>query len=217
MKLLSTVGALGLVGFTALSAPAMAAEGLGWYGGLGLGQSRARIHDDRIAAQLARSGLVMDSIEEDARDFGFKVFGGWQFHPNLAFEAGYFNLGEFGFSANTTPAGTYTGNARFQGLNADAVGFLPLTGQFSLLGRVGITYVETRGEFSGTGAVAVTDTRPRKNETSVKFGLGAQYAFTDSLALRAEWERYVVKDAVGNKGDIDMMLVGLVYSFGGGR
>ena len=52
---------------------------------------------------------------------------------------------------------------------------------------------------------------------SVKFGLGAQYAVTDSLALRAEWERYAVKDAVGNKGDINLLLVGLVYSFGGGH
>ena len=96
------------------------------------------------------------------------------------------------------------------------MGLLPLTDQFSLLGRVGLTYIETRGEFSGTGAVSVTDTRPRKNETSVKFGLGAQYAVTDALALRAEWERYAVKDAVGNRGDIDLLLVGLVYSFGGG-
>ena len=40
---------------------------------------------------------------------------------------------------------------------------------------------------------------------------------TDSLALRAEWERYAVKDAVGNKGDINLLLVGLVYSFGGGK
>jgi OOP family OmpA-OmpF porin len=35
--------------------------------------------------------------------------------------------------------------------------------------------------------------------------------------MRAEWERYRVNDAVGNKGDIDMLLVGLVFRFGAGE
>lgn len=33
--------------------------------------------------------------------------------------------------------------------------------------------------------------------------------------MRAEAERYRIDDAVGNKGDIDLYSVGLVYRFGG--
>jgi len=37
-------------------------------------------------------------------------------------EGGYFNLGKFGFTASTTPAGTLTGTIKLQGVNLDAVG-----------------------------------------------------------------------------------------------
>jgi OOP family OmpA-OmpF porin len=98
----------------------------------------------------------------------------------------------------------------------DAVGMLPITEKFSALGRVGLTYMQTKDNFSGSGAAATSfaNSSPKNNGANVKFGLGVQYDFTPALALRGEWERYRVKDAVGNRGDIDMLLVGLVYTFG---
>jgi OOP family OmpA-OmpF porin len=133
-------------------------------------------------------------------------------------EGGYLNLGKFGFTANTTPAGTFTGSGKFQGLNLDAVGILPLSEKFSAFGRVGFIYTETKDTFSGTGGgavVAANNPNPDKREGSYKYGLGIQYDLTRALGMRAEWERYRVNDAVGNKGDIDMLLIGLVYYFGG--
>ena len=44
--------------------------------------------------------------------------------------------------------------------------------------------------------------------------MGLQYAVTESFGLRAEAERYRVNDAVGNKGDIDLVSAGAVYRFG---
>ena len=44
--------------------------------------------------------------------------------------------------------------------------------------------------------------------------LGLQYDFTESLGMRLEAERYRINDAVGNKGDVDLVSVGLVYRFG---
>ncbi|MBC7610134.1 MAG: OmpA family protein, partial [Polaromonas sp.] len=66
-----------------------------------------------------------------------------------------------------------------------------------------------------TGAVGVTNPNPRKNDTNYKIGLGLQYAFTESLSMRGELERYRINDAVGNRGHVDMVSVGLVYRFGG--
>jgi OOP family OmpA-OmpF porin len=216
MKLVKTLGALSLVGFAAVSGQAAVAAESGWYLGLGVGQSAANIADDRIRNQL--SGVsVTTTIDDDDRDFGYKLFGGYKFNKNFALEGGYFNLGEFGFTANTTPAGTFTGTGKFQGLNLDAIGILPFTEKFSAFGRVGYIYTETKDTFTGTGggsAVAAANPDPDEKAGNYKYGLGVQYDFTQALGLRVEWERYRVKDAVGNKGDIDMALIGLVYTFG---
>jgi len=223
MKLVRTVGALGLAGFAAVSAPVAAADEAGWYAGISIGQSRANVDAERIASQLRGSSLTMTSIEDDEQDWGYKLFGGYKFNRHLAVEGGYFNLGKFDFTAQTLPTGSLSGAAKFQGLNLDAVGILPVTEKLALLGRVGAIYTETKSSYSGTGAVsllnaagvnAVGAQNPDKTEASYKYGFGVQYDFTRALGLRGEWERYRVNDAVGNKGDIDMWLVGLVYTFG---
>jgi OmpA-OmpF porin, OOP family len=228
MKLVRTLGTLGLAGFAAVNAPAAPAADSGWYGGLNIGLSKAEIDHGRIESQLGASGvgLVTTSIDDDDEDIGFKLFAGYKFNRNFAVEGGYFNLGEFGFTAQTLPTGSLTGSAKFTGLNLDAVGILPFTEKLSAIGRVGLTYVRTKDTFSGTGAVAVLNAagansvgnpNPEEKEASYKYGLGLQYDFTRSLGLRTEWERYRVNDAVGNKGDIDLWSIGLVYIFGAGE
>lgn len=209
MKLKRTTGTLSLAVMAALASPAATAADSGWYGGLSIGHSSAKIDDDRITSGLVGFGTTT-SIDDDDTDFGWKILAGRKFNKNFAVEGGYFNLGEFGYTANNT-GGTQTGATKFQGLNLDAVGILPISEKFSALGRVGLTYTEAKGTFSGIG---VTDTNPKKSEGNFKVGAGVQYDFTPSLGLRGEWERYRVNDAVGNKGDVDLLTVGLVYIFG---
>lgn len=192
------------------------AQDSGWYAGGNVGRTMATVDDARITRGLAGAGLATTSIIDRDRSNGFKIYGGYQLTPNFALESGYFDLGKFGFTANTSPLGSLSGDIRVRGLNLDLVGMLPLSEQFSLLGRVGANYAQTRGAFSGTGAVGVTNPNPSKRETNYKLGIGLQYAFTESLSMRGELERYRINDAVGNKGHIDMLSVGLVYKFGGG-
>lgn len=186
-----------------------------WYVGGNVGRSMATVDNARITSGLAGAGLATNSITDRDRTTGFKIYGGYQLNPNFALESGYFDLGKFGFTANTSPAGTLNGDIRVRGLNLDLVGTLPLSEQFSLLGRVGANFAQTRGTFSGTGAVGVANPNPSKRETNYKIGVGLQYAFTESLSMRGELERYRINDAVGNKGHVDMLSVGLVYKFGG--
>jgi OOP family OmpA-OmpF porin len=207
MKMMRAMGALSLAGFAGLSSQVALAQDAGWYGGIGIGQSRAKINDDKIRAGLP--GVT--SIKDDDTDTGFKLFAGRQFTRNFALEGGYFRLGEFGYTA-TTGSGSQVGSAKFQGGNIDAVGILPMTEKFSALGRIGVTYTQAKGSFSGVGVTG--DTSPSKSEGNFKVGLGLQYAFTPALGLRGEWERYRVNDTIGNKGDIDMLTVGLIYRFG---
>lgn len=187
----------------------------GWYGGFNVGRTRATIDDARINRSLLAAGFTTTSLAEDDKDQGYKVFGGYQFSRHFALEGGVFDLGEFGFAATTIPAGTFNGNIRLRGVNLDLVGTLPITENFSVIGRAGIQHAEARDRFSSTGQIRVIDPNPTKRDSNLKLGLGLQYAFSPSWVLRTEVERYRIDDAVGNKGDIDMVSIGLVYRFGG--
>lgn len=206
---------LGLAGLGSLiAASSFAQDGGFYYGGLAIGQSRARIDEERITARLLDQGLSTSAFERDEKGNAYKLFGGYQFNRNFALEAGYFNLGKFGFTSTTVPAGSLSGQIKLQGLHLDLVGTLPLTERFSVLARVGAQAARARDSFSGTGAVTVTDPNPSKRSASYKFGAGLQYEFSPSVWLRGEAERYRVNDAVGNKGDVNMFSVSLVFPFG---
>ena len=206
---------LGLLALSALVTPLVQAEAPNWYIGGNAGGTAATIDDPRIASSLLSSGLTVTSISDRDRDSGYRLYAGYQFNRYWALEGGYFDLGKFGYTANTVPVGSLNGDIRLKGLNLDLVGTLPLSDRFSLLGRVGANYADANDTFTSTGAVLVTNPNPTKRDTNYKFGLGVQYAFNDALALRVEAERYRINDAVGNNGHVDMATVGLVYSFGG--
>ena len=212
MKLARASGTLGLAALAAFASSFATAQDSGWYGGLNIGQSRAKIDDERITGNLLGAGFASTIVDDD-RDTGYKLFGGYKFNKNFALEGGYFDLGKFGFTATTVPAGTLTGDIKLRGLNLDAVGILPITSRFSAFGRVGLNHAEARDSFTGTG-IAVLNPNPSKRDTNYKFGAGLQYDFTESLGMRVEAERYRINDAVGNKGDIDLFSVGLIYRFG---
>lgn len=196
-----------------LSSSAWADDG-GWYAGFNAGQARAKIDDPRITDGLLNQGFTTTSISNGDSHFGFKGFGGYSFNRYFALETGYFNLGRFGYLADTAPAGSLRGESKIQGANVDAVVSVPIGDRFSLFARGGFIYAEAKDRFYGTGAVAVIDPAPRKWAPNYKYGAGAQYDFTPFIGLRIEAERYRINDAVGNRGDVDLYSAGLVFKFG---
>jgi OOP family OmpA-OmpF porin len=214
----STLGLATLATFATLASPLAVAQMMeapaGWYAGLNAGRSRADIDNARITSGLQGAGFGTSGIADDGRSSGFKLYGGYRVNRNFALEGGYFDLGNFGYTATTVPAGTLSGNMKLRGLNLDLVGILPLTDRFEAFARVGAAYTQARDHFSGTGAVVVTDPNPSKSALNLKVGLGLGYNFSDNFGMRVEVERYRINDAVGNRGDIDLVSVGLVYRFG---
>jgi OOP family OmpA-OmpF porin len=214
-KFARVAGKLSLITLAVIASTCALADDGSWYLGANIGQSRAAIDNDRITSGLLGSGfIVTPPISNEDRDTGYKLYGGYQWNRYLGWEAGYFDLGRFGFTANTTPLGSLSGSIKLRGLNMDLVGTLPITERFSVFGRVGANYADTADTFTSTGLIRVINPNPGQRDTNRKVGLGLQYAFTNSLGLRAEMERYRVNDAVGNKGDIDIASVGLIYRFG---
>ena len=219
LKFLATKRQLSLLAFAGFSAvcstSVMAQDAPGWYVGGNVGGTRADFKNDSINRSLAGQGFTVNSTTTDNSSTGYKLFGGYQLTPNFAVEGGYFDLGRFNYSSSTTPAGTFSGNNRVNGLNLDLVGTLPLSDRFSVLGRVGAAYAQNRGSFASTGFVPLNTSNPRRNETNLKIGLGLQYAISEALSVRAELERYRISDPIRNRGNVDMASIGLVYRFGG--
>ncbi|MDP9084748.1 MAG: OmpA family protein [Pseudomonadota bacterium] len=214
MKLSTALGMLGVVSFPLVASSIAAADDSDWYIGGNVGQSRAKIDNVRIVNGLTAQGIATTTVRDDDRHFAFKVFGGYEFNKYFSLEAGYFDLGRFGFTANTVPAAGLTGKIKLNGANFDAVGTLPFGDKFSAIARIGYTYSYAKDDFAGYGAVIVRDPERNQHSSNYKFGVGLQYAVTKSFGLRAEAERYRVKDAVGNKGDVDLFSAGAVYRFG---
>ncbi len=194
------------------STPAMAQDS-GWYLGLNLGESRAKIDDNRIITGIVPSGFVT-TINDNDSSTGFKVFGGYQFNKYISLEGGYFDLGKVGYSATSVPAGTLNGEMKVNGLNLDGVLNLHFTEKFSVFGRLGVTNARAKDSFSATGALVVVNADPSTRSTNLHLGGGLQYDFTRSFGMRAELERYRVNDAIGNKGDLDLASLGVLFRFG---
>jgi len=205
---------LGLTALAVVAGTFAQAQDPGWYAGANIGRTRAKIDDAGITDGLLGQGFASSVIDDHKRNTGFKVFAGYQFNPYFSLEGGYFNLGHFGYGATTVPDGTLNGDIRIQGLNIDPVFSLPITRKFSAFARAGLTYAQSKDSFGGSGFVHVTDPNPRKEAFNYKFGGGLQYDFTRTVGMRVEAERYRIDDAVGNRGDIDMVSLGVVARFG---
>jgi OOP family OmpA-OmpF porin len=189
----------------------------GWYIGGGIGKTYANIDDERIISGLLADGFTTTGFSSDDTDRGFKLFAGYQFSSYFAVEGGYFDLGTHGYTATTAPAGTLTGEIDLRGINVDAVGLMPLGERFSLLGRIGANYAEADTRFSGSGAVTPLASDSSNKDINLKLGVGGQWDFSRNVAMRLEYERFRIDDAVGNSGDIDLASLGLLVRFGGER
>ena len=210
----SGLKSLSLVALAVIAASSAAADDAGWYVGGNVGRSDATIDEERIRNGLLGAGFATSSFDADERDFGYKVFGGYQFNKYFALEGGYFDLGEHSFTANTSPAGTLSGRMKAKGANLDALGFLPITEKFSAFARVGVNYADANDEFSSSGAVNLYNLQRSDRKANIKYGLGVQHDFTRSFAMRAELERYRVDNTLGRQGHIDLASLGVLFRFG---
>lgn len=196
-----------------LSPVALAAEP-GIYAGFNLGRATSQIDKTRITDELFAPGFTYTSRLADTKDFGFKIFGGYQFTPYFALEAGYFDLGSYNLDTGILPPGVLLSDMAFRGINFDAVVTVPVTDKMSVFARAGMNQVELDSDYYGSGSAAggVYPTGKRR-DTHEKFGVGMAYAINDAVSVRVEAERYQFEDVIRRNGNINLYSVGLVYSF----
>jgi OOP family OmpA-OmpF porin len=234
MKKVLPTTALSLAIFAAT--PAFANEG--WYAGIGFGQAETSdwLSDDDALGALGAVGNSVGvvsftgsiSADSDDSDSAWKIFGGYQFNQYLGAELTYIDLGEntaeseavgiFDIGFGGFPGGIgvkFTGET--QALIVDAVGRYDFNSRFGIFGKAGayharselkatVTFSDPSGSSSGSDSID-------DNNVGIHFGVGAQFNFTENVAVRAEWERLSDVELEDAESDIDVMSISAVYKF----
>lgn len=149
------------------------------YIGAGLGSSRATGGDGTTAGTTITGSNSSKS--------SYKIYGGFKFTPNWGVEAQYTDLGNrsFAISNPLVAAGVPgTGNVRANQFSIAGTGTLPLSSNFSLIGKLGVTANRTTGSASAGFVVN------NQNRTDAIIGVGVQYAITPRLTTRLEYEDF---------------------------
>ncbi len=210
---LSTV-AFALAG--GLIANPVAAADMGGYIGLAAGQSRANVDRGDIDGTFASLGLTART-SVDETDFGWKLYGGYQFNQYFAVEGGYTDLGKATFNSVITSGGSGTGNGEWTAYSIDlsALGILPLGNQFSLFGRAGVSLWDLDFDFTATGPGGTASASESESGASPLLGIGGMVSITPNFTVRAEFERHfrVGDEDTTGESDIDLISVGLQYRF----
>ncbi|GAB3267585.1 porin family protein [Chitinimonas naiadis] len=148
-----------------LAAPAFADN---FYAGGDIGRSK-------IEADLG------NGYSASKNDTAWSVFAGYQFHTNFAAEVGYRDLGKI-----EDRAGNNYDQVKARAVQASLIGILPVSNEFSVFGRLGLASIKGEGE----GRFGNYTYSSSETKTKGLFGIGARYAVTKELGLRAEYNQY---------------------------
>lgn len=185
---------------TLLAAPAWSQD-TGFYVGGAFGQAK-----HRDACEDA-------NISCDDKDSGWRIFGGYQFNPYIAVEAAYTDLGE---SSASGVIGGITASANFEvtAWEVAAVGSFPVMDRLSLYGKLGLYRAEV--EVSGTATFGgfTVPVSTEESNADVTFAFGVKFNITRSLAVRAEWQRYLnVGGEDTGESEVDLLSIGVLFRF----
>ena len=216
----------------ALAAPPAGAQ-VSWYAGIAAGQSRT---DRELVANRESTLTTATQVSTafDARDTAWKAFAGLRLNPVIALELAYADLGEHRML--TTMQGgdppfpaSIAIDRRISGYGVDVVATAPLGWRrLDLYARVGVFRGRLEANAALAGNIVFTGGDPNertrsttRDETVLKFGIGAECRIAGNLGLRLEWERYASVGkpfAIGGSGttgeaDTDVVSLGVTMRF----
>ena len=150
------------------------------YGGVGVGSAR-----------LGSNCGNGNACQKD--DMSWKIYGGYRINNQLAVQASYVDLGNFGSDNNQTA---------IRGISASVLSPFAINEQLSIFGKAGFFKWESKTA-QGT---KITDIDPT-------FGVGVDYQFNENIAIRGEVDHY--KDlglSKDNAANFQVLSVGVNYS-----
>lgn len=187
MKMTKTVLLSTLLALGSISTAALAGDD-GFYAGanIGVGKPNVNTPNGESKSSSPVGGLVL----------GYKI------NKYLGVEGEYTGIGK----VKDKVSGSVKGDAA----SIAAIGFLPLSDEFNLYGKLGVAATKT----------SVSSSLAPANDASkagVTYGLGGEYNFNKNIGLRLGWDHYsaAVKDATNHKDSFgaNVVNIGAVYNF----
>jgi OmpA-OmpF porin, OOP family len=136
----------------------------------------------------------------DNHDTSYNIYGGSFFNNNFGLELGYTDFGKVNRGGGQTDA---------EGINLSLVGRLPMSNSFNLLGKLGTTYGRTHVSAAPASGIATGS----ESNWGVSYGVGAEWAFTQTLSAVLQWDEHDMKYPGGGKERINTTSIGLRYRF----
>jgi OOP family OmpA-OmpF porin len=152
------------------------------YFGASIGQSHTTFDNADFAPGAGNTSA------DDRNDTSWKLFLGYRFTPIWAIEGGYANHGNFSRTA-TGAAGTTRAVVENTSWFLAGKGTMALTPTIGLFGKLGVTRNESDTGVTTTVAGA-TGGNASDSRTGIMFGVGMEWAWTQSVSVRVEYEDY---------------------------
>lgn len=175
-----------------------------------MGVASAQVYVGGVVGQ-ARANLDCADFDLgcDKTDTGLKVLVGHKFNPVLAIEAAYVDFGKA--SGAFTLSGQRV-NAHYEAHGALLAAVIRHAAhpQLSLVGRVGASYLKTKG----VGVVPSIDRRVTLTDSSVKpyLGIGLEFSLNKNLRLTADAD-FTSAELEGDTGALRMLGLGVQYAY----
>jgi hypothetical protein len=172
---------------------------------------------------------TQETTSFDDSDTAFGLIIGYRLTPHFAIEGGYAQLGQVAYKSRSS--GNFPQEegredigitTEITGYTVAALGVLPLSRNWELYARAGALFADNKITIRVTaegqrflpplGSFSAADSR---GSTNVHAGLGISRRFLDAYDLRLEYQRAfdVGHGGTGGKGDLDLMLLGLIVTF----
>jgi OOP family OmpA-OmpF porin len=155
-----------------------------------------------IGASIGSAGLDddFDGLSIDDSGTAYRIVAGWRFNEHFALEGGYHNFGDF------EQTFVVDGEELNVALSADgftlgAVGNIPLSERFSLMGRAGMFFWDGNADINNVSQATPED-------SNLFFGAGLNFQLSQKVQLTGDWTRYDLADTASN-----VFSVGLQYRF----
>ena len=150
---------------------------------------------DRWAIGISDDGGFNGGGSSDEKGTGLGLVAGFEPTEHFGFEVGYHDFGEAGFvaqsdgSGTTWAAGPVAHTLSFKSVDASLIGRLPVTGEWGVFGRVGISYYDAEWTLAGTlqPSTPASGTVGENKDNSPMFGAGVEYRGFGAWSLVASY------------------------------
>lgn len=178
-----------------------------------IGQTRLAYPQAATDSALQAIGMTGVVSVANNNPAAYRLQLGYRLGDRWAIEAGFTDMGQVSYRATGTFAAApalASENAKISAWNVTGVGKLPISGAVSLLGKFGLTRVETSDAAVAPGVGTTFWINSNVIRTGLTYGLGLNIDINKQFAVRGDIDSYDTGSATGR---VNVWSLGLSYRF----